>query len=372
MTAQTYLERPHSLSLREGWFAACDARDRTQPAVKTKTQLARMTAAQRTRYDDERAVWHANLPTIRTPQMKAVHDELEEILAVNRQDGDRVRTSAAIEAVPGVGKTTVAAAFGRQFHREQLKSYGPQTASGEQRVPVVHITLSAKTTTRIFSGMVCRFFAHPGANRSTGTQLMERAADCVLASETKLLIIDDVHFLNMNRRDGREVANHFKALVNTLPVTLLVVGVDLHDLLNEGLAPSSRAQAQIGRRLNAFKLSPFSLASETAEHDWRHVLLTMEQNLVLANKYPGMLADDLRTYLFARTSGHFASLTNLILRGCHRAIRTGAERLDETLLDGIKIDVAAERARRELTAAMSAGRLTSRSRKGVPTSRRQP
>ena len=40
-----------------------------------------------------------------------------------------------------------------------------------------------------------------------------------------------------------------------------------------------------------------------------------------------MLADDLADYLFARSTGHFASLMSLISRGCLRAIRTGAERL---------------------------------------------
>ncbi|MER0478620.1 hypothetical protein ABR737_09775 [Streptomyces sp. Edi2] len=45
-----------------------------------------------------------------------------------------------------------------------------------------------------------------------------------------------------------------------------------------------------------------------------------------------MLAEDLSDYLFARSTGHFASLMALINRSCLRAIRTGAERLDEELM----------------------------------------
>ena len=48
----------------------------------------------------------------------------------------------------------------------------------------------------------------------------------------------------------------------------------------------------------------------------------------------------------------------LLNRGCQRAVRTGAERLDEQLLDGVKNDAAAERARRELHAALDNRRLT--------------
>ncbi len=81
---------------------------------------------------------------------------------------------------------------------------------------------------------------------------------------------------------------------------------------------------------------------------------------MLAGRYPGMLADDLSDYLFARSSGHFASLMALINRGCLRAIRTGQERLDAGLMDRVKNDAAAEESRQELLAAIEAGLLTSR------------
>jgi glutathione S-transferase len=81
---------------------------------------------------------------------------------------------------------------------------------------------------------------------------------------------------------------------------------------------------------------------------------------VLAEKYPGMLADDLSDYLLARSSGHFASLMALINRGCLRAIRTRHERLDAGLMDRVNNDAAAEEARRELAAALDAALLTSR------------
>jgi hypothetical protein len=88
--------------------------------------------------------------------------------------------------------------------------------------------------------------------------------------------------------------------------------------------------------------------------------LAIERDLVLADSYPGMLANDLAEYLFARSTGHFASLMTLIMRGCRRAIASGQERLTATLLDGVKNDEAAERARKELEAAFKHGRLSAR------------
>ncbi|WPB90641.1 hypothetical protein R8789_16245 [Streptomyces malaysiensis] len=73
-----------------------------------------------------------------------------------------------------------------------------------------------------------------------------------------------------------------------------------------------------------------------------------------------MLAEDLSDYLYARSTGHFASLMSLINRGCLRAIRHGHERLDEDLMNQVKNDAAAEEARVELEAAIKAGLLTTR------------
>jgi hypothetical protein len=48
----------------------------------------------------------------------------------------------------------------------------------------------------------------------------------------------------------------------------------------------------------------------------------------------------------------------LINRGCQRAVRTGIERLTANLLDGVKNDAAAEKARQELDAAIRATKIT--------------
>jgi hypothetical protein len=50
----------------------------------------------------------------------------------------------------------------------------------------------------------------------------------------------------------------------------------------------------------------------------------------------------------------------LINRGCQRAVRTGAERLDRELMDKVKNDVAAENARKELELALESRKITTR------------
>ena len=70
---------------------------------------------------------------------------------------------------------------------------------------------------------------------------------------------------------------------------------------------------------------------------WR-LLVGIERELVLAQGRRGMVAYDLSDCLFARSSGHFASLRSLISRGCYRAVKTGAEALSIEVLDNVLIE----------------------------------
>ena len=166
----------------------------------------------------------------------------------------------------------------------------------------------------------------------------------------------------MNRRDGVEVANHFKWLANEFPVTFIFVGVGIErrGLTREGLVATDSAMAQTARRWTRLAIEPFQIFTEQGRRQWRSLLLAIEQSIVLADSHQGMVADDLADYLFARSTGHIGSLMTLITRGCYRAVRSGEERLTVALLDRVRNDEAAEAARRELHEALHAGLLTAK------------
>ena len=177
-------------------------------------------------------------------------------------------------------------------------------------------------------------------------------------------MVDDVHFLDMRRRDGIEVSNHLKWLASEFPVTFLFAGVSLRErgLMSEGMSAADQASAQTARRWTRLTLDPFTISDDPGRRQWRSLLLAIEKHLILASAHPGMLADDLAGYLFARTTGHIGSLMTLVNRGARRAIRRGEETLTAELLDTVKIDEAAEQARAQFQAALSAGRLNARPR----------
>jgi hypothetical protein len=353
-------DRHYTLSRLQGWLQMVQAPPRPQPPLLAAAELAGLPQRERLRYDDQRMVWHANLGPIRTPQLLALHDRLAEAVESNRQDGDKVKPGVIVDAYPGLGKTTAVLAFARQFHLDQVALRGETTREGHRRIPVVYVALTANTSMRSLNEAICRFYGLPlGGNAD---QLAARAADAVLSCGSPLLLIDDIHFLDMRRRDARVMANHLKHLANTFPLTLICIGVGVEErgVLSEGLAPTDAAFAQSARRVTRLTLPPFLVDTQQGRRDWRRLLLAIERQLVLANKHRGMVADDLSDYLYARSTGHFASLMTLVCRGCHRAIRTGQERLSIGLLDQVTNDAAAEAARKELMAALEAGLFTTR------------
>ena len=138
------------------------------------------------------------------------------------------------------------------------------------------------------------------------------------------------------------------------------VGLAARGLFSEGSDYQDAVLAQTGRRTTALDMEPFAVNTERGRRQWRQLLLAIEQRVVLADKHPGMIADDLCDYLYARSTGHIGSLMTLINRGCQRAVRSGEEKLTTELLDKVRIDAASEKARQELELAINTGKMRAR------------
>jgi AAA domain len=268
----------------------------------------------------------------------------------------------ALYAFPGLGETTTVLAFAAEYQRREIRLKGPYTAAGHERLPVCRVGLTGNTGMLDFNRAMLMFFAHPGTTRGSAAQFAERALDCMVRCKTRLLIIDELHLLQWRNSQGVAVSNHFKYIANEFPVTLIFIGVGLEarGLFSEGTTYEDAAIAQTARRTTKLEMKPFTINDDRGRMDWRNLLLAVEQQVVLADKRQGMLADDLSDYLFARSSGHIGSLMTLINRGCQRAVRTGVEQLNKDLLDRVKNDEASEKARKELEPAFEARRLTTR------------
>lgn len=353
------LRTSQSLARREGWFAFAERPDPIQPDRLALSTLRQLSAEEAAYYAFKRQDYLSRV-VIKTPQLERVHDALDVMLGSDLQDFDRVHGAPVIDAMPGVGKSTAVNQYGRQFHREAMKLVGNASDTGVDVIPVARVSLSGNTTPKSLALQILEFYGHP--NRTgNAMQLTSCALDCVLECQTQLIIIDDIHFLNLERRDGVEVSNTLKSLANDFPATFIFVGVGVEErgLFREGLTTPEWATAQLGRRWTRLDMPAFQINTETGRKEWRTVLLGLEKALVLCDSYPGMLADDLSDYFFARTSGYIGSMMQLILAGTAAAMREGRERLSKDLLDRIKLAQAAQQAYPAIDASMRDGKLTS-------------
>jgi len=153
------------LARKEGWLKYVQAPPRTPPDRLDRHALARLSPAARSGYDLARRVWHANIGPLKTPQMAAVHEDLWEIADSNMHDGDKVKGAAAIDAFPGLGKTTTALTFARQFHRREAGRHGGLTPAGNEHLPVCRVSLGAGTTIKALNQAILGFYAHPATGR---------------------------------------------------------------------------------------------------------------------------------------------------------------------------------------------------------------
>lgn len=342
---------------KEGWAKLVAAPPRVQPERLTARKFAALSSVQKARYNRRRRDWHANMGVLRTPQLRALHEALWDIADSNVHDNDRAKGAVAIEGAAGVGKSTAVEQFAKEFHLREVAESGTMTADGNERWPVCRVTLSGHPTLRDLNVSLLQFFAHPGISRGSAADFARRALDVFLACEVRLLIIDDLHFLQWQASDGAKVSNHLKFIANEFPVTLVLVGVDLTDsgLFTEGRAGREAALAQTARRTTRLTMERFAHTA-AGRKQWRSVLHAIETRVVLVKHHDGTVSEQLADYLYARTSGHIGSLMTLINRASSRAIRTGTEALTEQLLDATPIDAAAESARAVTAATLHTAR----------------
>lgn len=107
--------QPHryNLASKVGWHDFVHSPPRASLELLTKGQIAALSDDEREDYNEARFVWNANLPTVKTAQLTHAFAVIDQVMASNRRDGDRLRGSVVIDAPPGLGKTTIAIRYAK-------------------------------------------------------------------------------------------------------------------------------------------------------------------------------------------------------------------------------------------------------------------
>ncbi|WP_234021247.1 hypothetical protein [Streptomyces sp. 142MFCol3.1] len=134
-----------ALSRKEDFKAFAESPRRSRPDLLTRKQLKSLATQARADYDRQRRQWHANIGPVKTPQLTELHEDLWDIVDSNEQDGDKAKGAVAVDAFPGLGKTTSVLAFARDFHQREIEESGAFTSQGHERIPVCRVGLTGNT-----------------------------------------------------------------------------------------------------------------------------------------------------------------------------------------------------------------------------------
>lgn len=315
----------------------------TRPAQLTKAEWQALTPGARATYDEERRIFHRQFPPLATPPMRMARSQILPQVWDNVHGGDGALPGGAIDGHATLGKTTMLAEVGRTFELEFHQKH-PAEDPAEQHlsIPVVYVTLPARTTPKGFNLRLANFYNLPLPKRLGGVttdQLSDAVWQAVEDHQTHLILIDDVHYLqlrdrNRQRADAARTANeHLKYLANELPATFVYAGINLESsgVFDDG-GLLDLPSAQTGGRFLHCEVERFSADGK----EWISLLKALESNLVLLELPRGTLVT-LADYLFTRTQGSIGALVTLVRKTANLAVGRN-ETITKKLLDQVKTD----------------------------------
>jgi hypothetical protein len=319
------------LTTKEGWSRWVH---RESPPPELRRDWADLTPPERASDDEARLDYHSDLIVVNTPTIRDVITTVRRQLILNRRQIS-ARRGLIVTGEAGTGKTTAITQLGRAHELSVLL----RTPTRGPRIPVVYITVPAAATARMVAAEFARFLGLPLGVRHNITDITNAVSAVLCDVGCDLVLVDEIHNLNLATRAGAEVSDQLKYFSERIPATFVYAGIDVARA-NLFTGPRGR---QIASRFTTIATRPFAYGTATQRENWRALVATLEQALRLHQHKPGTLARH-GEYLYRRTSGMIGSLSYLIRGAAVDAILDGTEKITKAHLDAVRLDDDAETA----------------------------
>lgn len=309
----------------EGWREFVDA----TPAaltLRSRDDYDALTPADRARYDDRRIAYHSELVIIETSTVRHITHQGRLLTLLNQRECG-ARRSLIVSGPWASGKTTTIKLLGK-VHEQNVRRKYP----GQERIPVVYITTPPKGSPRKLASEFAHFLGIPDKARYNTTHVADAVCRVLTEARTDLVIVDEIHNLNLATSVGEDMSDHLKYFTEHMPATFIYAGINVE---RSGLFTGVRGR-QISARSVLLRTGPFPCDGE-----WKSLVASLEAALRLYAHKPGTLTRNAK-YLHQRTGGSISSLSHLIRVAAISAILAGAEAITRELLDTTIIDHAAE------------------------------
>lgn len=220
----------------------------------------------------------------------------------------------------GTGKTTAITQLGKNYqqlvHRDQPRPGGS--------LPVAYVTVPPAATPKMLAVEFARFIGLPLPSRFSQVELTNKVCDLLCTLRTNLILIDELHNLDLGTRVGAEASDQIKYLSERIPATFVLAGVDLE---GNGLFAGRRG-GQIASRYSLIRTNPFPYSTSDEQAAWQALVATLENALRLHAHRRGTLLR-LSGYLHERTGGMIGSLSHLVREAALDAIINQTEKINQ-------------------------------------------
>ncbi|MFI6366886.1 TniB family NTP-binding protein [Nocardia sp. NPDC050630] len=313
-----------------GWRRFVDSPDPEFVLLPDQRWLA-LPDAERDRYNEARLDYHSEMIIVATSTVREVARQGRLLTLLNRREIS-ARRGLIVSGPQTTGKTTALKQLGRTHELGVRQRYPNRLAD---RIPVVYVTTPPKGSPRKLAMEFARFLGLPPVKRGYNTtDIADAVCQIMLQARVDLVLVDELHNLNLATAAGEDMSDHLKYFTEHLPATFVYSGIDIERRMFTGVRGK-----QIAGRCVLINTGPFSRNAE-----WGGLIATLDDALRLHRHKPGALARH-ASYLHARTGGMIGSLSHLVRAAAQVAILDGEEAITRKLMDSIPVDHAAEAAR---------------------------
>jgi len=244
------------LTTREGWQRFTDA-EPAQPELLSGSDLDLLGDAGHMAYDHARADYHSRLIVVATPTIKQVYATGRRLVLLNRHQIS-ARRGLIVTGAAGTGKTTAVTQLGRNHELLLRHRLGPPAVAG--RMPVIYVTVPPAATPKMLASEFARFAGVPVHSRQNQADITNAVCDVLARLRADLVLVDEIHNLNLATRAGADASDQLKYLAERIPATFIYAGINAE---GSGLFAGTRGQ-QIAGRFGVITCQAFPYAEVSA------------------------------------------------------------------------------------------------------------
>lgn len=332
-------KNPDRIRTKEWWRRHRDHLDPPLPQQLTTSEYRDLSPEGRAAHDLERRRAMSAMPVILTQRLLALDETLAMMLRAD-EDSAGVKQGLLLTGDSGNGKTTALLHLLRSFELGLMAAHPDYfTRRGNNYVPVAYVTTPSRPGIKPFLTRIARFYGLPLSRNPDASALEDTVMDMIRGCGTTVLVLDDIHNIDVGEAAGRQTNKLLKALAEDSGATIIAVGLDMHNSRIFATSGDSAINVQASSRFTPFWMGPYVIDTPEGIRQWAGLIWAMEQQLPLMNHPDGSLAETQWAYIHTRTGGRIGALSQLLRQSAQTAIATGTERITAAILESTRIDI---------------------------------